>query len=342
MRNVPSRTGRFRLVFILLLLLLITAVLLSMNLGTLAISPKELVQTIFGRGTRQQWIALFAIRLPRIIIALLVGGALAVSGIILQSVTRNDLAEPGIIGISSGAALFVVVYIYLTNGNNYYSLPVFTIFTMPLIALAGGLAAAALIYALAWHQGMKARRLLLMGIAVNAGFNALIVIMQLSFDNRDFNRVLSWTSGSIWGVSWSYVIAAAPPLVFICAAALYQSRYLDVFTLGDETACGLGVNTEKHRRLLIIMATALAAVSTSVAGSIAFVGLLAPHIAGRLTGPQHRYCTPVSILTGMLLVTGSDIVARNLFAPLELHIGSVVSIIGAPYFIYLMVKQEKL
>ncbi|MDR1230547.1 MAG: iron ABC transporter permease [Spirochaetaceae bacterium] len=339
MRHVPSRAGRFRLVFTVLLLLLIAAVLLSMNLGTLPVSPWELVQTILGRGTRQQQIALFSIRLPRILIALLVGGALAVSGVILQSVTRNDLAEPGIIGISSGAAMFVVVYIYLTNGNNYYALPVFTIFTMPLIALTGGLAAAAIIYALAWQRGMKARRLLLMGIAVNAGFNALIVILQLSFDNRDFNRVLSWTSGSIWGVSWSYVIAVSPPLLFLCAAALYQSRYLDVFTLGDETACGLGVNTEKHRRLLIAMAAALAALATAVAGSIAFVGLLAPHIAGKLTGPQHRYGTPTAILTGMLLVTGADMIARNLFSPLELHIGSVVSIIGAPYFIYLMVKQ---
>lgn len=337
--TILSRAGRFRLVFTVLLLLLLGTVLLSMNLGTLAISPGELVQTIIGRGTRMQRIALFTIRLPRIAIALMVGGALAVSGVILQSVTRNDLAEPGIIGVSSGAAMFVVVYIYLTNGNNYYSLPVFTIFTMPFIALIGGLAAAALIYALAWQRGMRPRRLLLMGIAVNAGFNALIIILQLSFDNRNFNHVLAWTSGSIWGVSWSYVIAVSPPIFFLCAAALYQSRYLDVFTLGDEIACGLGVNTEKHRRMLIAMAAALAALATSVAGSIAFVGLLAPHIAGKLAGPSRRYCTPAAILTGMLLVVSADMIARNLFSPLELHIGSVVSIIGAPYFIYLMVKQ---
>jgi iron complex transport system permease protein len=339
MRTIRSRAGRFRLVIAVLLLLLLAAVLLSMSLGTMAITPGELLRTILGQGTRQQQIALFMIRLPRILIALLVGGALAVSGVILQSVTRNDLAEPGIIGISSGAAMFVVVYIYLTNGNNYYSLPAFTIFTMPLIALTGGFAAAVLIYTLAWRRGMKPRRLLLMGIAVNAGFNALIVILQLSFDNRDFNRVLSWTSGSIWGVSWSYVIAVSPPLIFLCAVALYQSRYLDVFTLGDEIACGLGVNIERRRRLLIAIAAALAAVATSVAGSIAFVGLIAPHVAGKLTGPQRRYCTPAAILTGMLLVTGSDIIARNMFAPLELHIGIVVSLVGAPYFIYLMVKQ---
>ncbi|MDR1970608.1 MAG: iron ABC transporter permease [Treponema sp.] len=339
MSGISARAGRFRLVFTVLLILLLGAILLSMNLGTMAISPGELVQTILGRGTRQQQIALFIIRLPRILIAVLVGGALAASGAILQSVTRNDLAEPGIIGISSGAAMFVVVYIYLTNGNNYYSIPAFTIFTMPAIALMGAFAAAAIIYALAWRRGMKPRRLLLMGIAVNAGFNALIIILQLSFDNRDFNRVLSWTSGSIWGVSWNYVIAVTGPLLLLGAATLYQSRYLDVYTLGDEIAQGLGVNVERRRRLLIAMAAALAAVSTSVAGSIAFVGLLAPHIAGKLAGPQHRYRTPAAILTGMLLVVCSDMIARNLFAPLELHIGIVVSVIGAPYFIYLMVKQ---
>jgi iron complex transport system permease protein len=333
------RAGRFRLVLTALLLLLFGAILLSLNLGTLAISPGALLQTILGKGSRQQEIALFVIRLPRIIIALLVGGALAASGTILQSVTRNDLAEPGIIGISSGAAMVVVVYIYLTNGNNYYSLPVFTIFTMPLIALTGGLAAAALIYLLAWQRGMNPRRLLLMGIAVNAAFNALIIILQLSFDNRDFNRVLSWTAGSIWGVSWSHVIAVTPPLLLLGAAAVYQSRYLDLYTLGDDIACGLGVRVEKQRRLLIALAAALAATATSVAGSIAFVGLLAPHIALKLVGPQHRYLTVAAIVLGMLLVLTADMAARRLFAPIELHIGIVVSIIGAPYFIYLMVKE---
>ncbi|MDR2397578.1 MAG: iron ABC transporter permease [Spirochaetaceae bacterium] len=339
MRTVPSRSRRFRFIAAVLLLLLGAAILLSLSLGTLAISPGELLRTILGEGSRQQRLVLLTIRLPRILIGLLVGGALSVSGVILQSVTRNDLAEPGIIGISSGAALFVVVYIYLTNGNNYYVLPAFTLFTMPLVALTGGLVGAGLIYALAWRRGMKPRRLLLMGIAVNAGFHALIIMLQIGFDNRDFNRVLSWTSGSIWGVSWSYVIAVSPPLVALSLAAWYQSRYLDVFTLGDEIACGLGVNTEGRRRFLMAIAAALAAVATSVAGSIAFVGLLAPHIAGKLTGPQRCYCIPTAILIGMLLVTGSDMIARNLFSPLELHIGIVVSLLGAPYFIYLMVRQ---
>jgi iron complex transport system permease protein len=334
-----SRATRFRIVFLLLILLLFAACLVSMSLGALSFTPAQLWQTLTGAGSRQQRLALFTIRLPRITLAALVGAALAASGVVLQSTTGNDLADPNIIGISSGSAMFVVVYIYLTNGNNYYSLPVFTIFTMPLIALVGGMAAAAMIYGLAWKRGMKPTRLLLMGIAINAAFNALIIMLQLTFDNKNFNRVLMWTNGSIWGANWNFVIAVLPPILLLCGLVLYQSRYLDAFTLGDEVAGALGVNVEQRRRALIAVAAALAAVSTSVAGAIAFVGLLAPHIARHLVGPKHKYLTATAMLFGMVLVIAADMIAKNLFAPVELHLGIVISIIGVPYFIYLMVNQ---
>jgi iron complex transport system permease protein len=333
------RLGRFCLIAVILVLILLTAITLSMTIGTLSMTLPDLLNTLAGRGTRQQEIALYTIRIPRILIAMLVGGALAVSGAILQSVTRNDLADPGILGISSGAALFVVIYIYLTNGGNYYSVPTLTVFTMPLIALAGGLIAAMLIYVLAWRHGMKPTRLLLMGIAVNAAFAALIVMLQITFDVKDFNRVLMWTMGSIWGASQSYVIAVGPALLLLIGLAIYQSRYLDVYTLGDETASELGVNVERRRRLLIGIAAGLAALATAVAGSIAFVGLVAPHIARRLVGPQHKYLLAVALFIGMILVVVSDIIARNLFAPIEIHLGIVISLIGVPYFMYLLLKR---
>ncbi|MDR1014018.1 MAG: iron ABC transporter permease [Coriobacteriales bacterium] len=333
------RFRRFLLVAGALLVVLLGAVTLSMTVGTFGMTLPDLLGTLAGTGSRQQEIALYTIRVPRILIALLVGGALAVSGAILQSVTRNDLADPGILGISSGAALFVVVYIYLTNGGNYYSVPTLTIFTMPLIALAGGLVAALLIYTLAWRRGMKPTRLLLMGIAVNAAFAALIVMLQISFDVKDFNRVLMWTMGSIWGANQSYVLAVGPALLLLVGLAIYQSRYLDVYTLGDETAEELGVNVERRRRGLIAIAAGLAALATAVAGSIAFVGLVAPHIARRLVGPQHRYLLPVSLFVGMVLVVTGDIIVRNLFAPIEIHLGIVISLIGVPYFMYLLLKR---
>jgi len=335
---MKRRSFQVTMVGLILLLLLVST--LSFSLGTLALSPLEILKTLIGRGTQQQELALFVIRLPRILIALLVGAALAVSGTILQSVVDNDLAEPGILGINSGAALFVVIYIYLTNGNNYYSMPDFTIFTMPFIALSGGLVAAVLIYGLAWKQGMNSMRLLLMGIAVNVAFTSLIIIMQLRFNNQDFNRVLMWTSGSLWGTSWIYVGVAAPVIIALIAITIYGSRYLDVLRMGEMTAIGLGVNVLKAQRYLIFIAVALAAVATSVAGNISFVGLMAPHISRKLVGARHQYLTVTAMLVGMILVVAADMIARNLFAPIELFIGAVISVIGTPYFIYLMLKQD--
>jgi iron complex transport system permease protein len=178
-----------------------------------------------------------------------------------------------------------------------------------------------------------------MGIAVNAVFAALIVMLQISFDVKDFNRVLMWTMGSIWGANQSYVLAVGPALLLLVGLAIYQSRYLDVYTLGDETAEELGVSVERRRRGLIALAAGLAALATAVAGSIAFVGLVAPHIARRLVGPQHRYLLLVSLLVGMVLVVAGDIIARNLFAPIEIHLGIVISLIGVPYFMYLLLKR---
>jgi iron complex transport system permease protein len=333
---------RFLPALCVLLVLLICAAALGMAVGTLPFTLGELWETLTGGGTRRQRIALFSIRFPRLTAGLLTGGALAASGTVLQSVTGNDLAEPGVLGIGSGAALFVTLYIYLTNGNNYYGLPVFTALTLPVFAFLGGGAAALLVYALSRRHGRAMPdRLLLMGIAVNAAFGAIIIFIQIRFGTKDFNRVLMWTSGSIWGSGWMAVLTCAPLLCLLCGAALFQSRYLDLYTLGDETAAGLGVDVEKRRRGLITLAAALAAVAASLAGNVAFAGLMAPHIARKLAGPRHRYLMPAAILTGMLLVITADMAAKNLFAPVELHLGAVISMIGAPYFIYLILKKQE-
>ncbi len=339
MRRLGFGSKRFYICLALLLAALLGVILLSLGTGTLSITPAGVWKTLIGQGTKQQTIALMDIRLPRIVIGLLVGAALSVSGAILQSVTGNELAEPGILGISSGSAFFAVVYIYLTNGHNYYSMNAFTIFTMPLISLSGGMLAAGLIYILAWKRGIKPTRLLLMGIAINAFFLSLIIIAQLSFNTKDFNRVLAWTSGSIWGANWRYVWAVAPIILLFLGLALYKSRYLDVFTLGDELSTGLGVRVERQRLILIAFSVVLAGTATAVAGNVAFVGLLAPHMARRLVGPRHKYLVVISSFIGMVLVVVSDIIARYAFAPIELHLGLVVSIIGVPYFIYLMIKE---
>ena len=324
----------------ILAILIFTVFVISLNLGSYSISLGDVIKTLIGQGSKSQNIVIFNLRLPRIIIALFVGSALAVSGTILQGVTKNDLADSGILGINSGAALFVVVYIYLMNGNVYEGMSNLTVFTMPIVALIGALFGAFLIYSLAWKGGINSSRLLLIGIGVNIAFTSILTIFQLKFTTQEFNRVMAWTSGSIWGTSWKYVIAVLPFIVIFMGITIYKSKYIDVLNLGDEVSISLGVDVEKQRRRLIIYAVILSGVSTAVAGSISFLGLIAPHIGRKIIGPKHKRLIPVSALIGTLLLLIADTISRNLLAPIEIPVGIVVSIIGVPYFIYLMLVND--
>ena len=334
-----NKNKKFIIVISVLLLMIFGTFLISLNTGSLSISPSDVIKTLIGQGSKAHEIAIFKLRLPRIVIGILVGTALAISGTILQGVTKNDLADAGILGINSGAALFVVVYIYLMNGNVYDGVSNLTIFTMPIVALSGAIFGAFLIYALAWRNGINSSRLLLVGIGINIAFTSILTIFQLRFTTQEFNRVMAWTNGSIWGASWKYVIAVLPFILIFTLLTLYKSRYLDALNLGDEVATGLGVEVEKERRKLIVFSVVLAGVATSVAGSIGFLGLVAPHIARKLVGPKHIKLIPTSALVGSVILLIADTIARNIIAPMELPVGIVVAVIGVPYFIYLMLAD---
>lgn len=333
------KNKKFAITISILMIMIITTFIVSLNMGSLSISPIDVIKTLFGFGSKSHEIAIFKLRLPRIVIGILVGSALAIAGTILQGVTKNDLADSGILGINSGAALFVVVYIYIMNGNVYDGMSNMTIFTMPIVALLGAVFGAFLIYILAWKNGINSSRLLLVGIGINVAFTSILTIFQLKFTTQEFNRVMAWTTGSIWGASWKYVLAILPFILIFGLLALYKSRYLDVLNLGDEVATGLGIDVEKERRKLIIYAVILAGVATSVAGSISFLGLVAPHIARKLVGPKHKKLIPTAALVGTLILLVGDTISRNLIAPMEIPVGIVVSVIGVPYFIYLMLSD---
>lgn len=320
----------------ILVVLIIATILVSLNIGSFKVGALDVIKTLIGQGTKSNEIVILNIRLPRIIIAILVGTALATAGAILQCVTKNDLADSGILGINSGAALFVVMYIYFMNGNVYDGISDLTIFTMPIVALLGAMFGAFLIYILSWKKGIESSRLLLIGIGINIAFTSLLTIFQLKFTTQEFNRVMAWTSGSIWGTSWKYVIAVTPFILIFTAIVIYKSRYLDVLNLGDEISTGLGIAVEKERRKLLIYSVILAGVATSVAGSISFLGLIAPHIARKLVGPRHKNLIPISALMGTLIILIADTISRNLLAPMEIPVGIVISVIEVPYFIYLM------
>ncbi|WP_371874877.1 FecCD family ABC transporter permease [Caldalkalibacillus thermarum] len=312
---------------------------ISLNTGVSRIAPLDVIKTLAGFGTEKEQLVLFEFRLPRVVIALLIGAGLAVSGAILQGVSQNGLADPGILGINAGAGCAVVLFIFFFQGSAA-SLSQFSIFVIPFFALLGAFLAALLIYVLAWKKGVAPVRLILVGIGINAAFSAALIIFQLKMTPHDFMQAAIWLAGSIWGTSWSYVWAVLPWIVLLIPFAVYKARYLNVLNLGDQVATGLGVTVEKERGILLFLAVALAGACVAFGGGIAFLGLVAPHLARRLVGPKHEVLIPASALMGALLLLTADTIGRHLLAPSEIPVGLVVSILGAPYFIYLLMKTN--
>lgn len=323
----------------MILLLAIAAVFsVSLNMGTMKIPLAEVIKAFNGTGSEQNYTVLVHFRLPRMVIAILIGAGIAVSGAILQSVSRNALADPGILGINSGAGLAVVLYIFYFQGSSFSS-GIWSVYIMPFAALVGAFLAAFLIYSIAWKQGVTPIRLVLVGIGINAAFGALIIVFQLMMDPNNFMQATIWLSGSIWGASWEYVYAILPWILLLVPWAVYKSQNLNVLNLGDHTAAGLGVTVERERRTLLFISVALAGACVAVGGGIAFLGLVAPHLARKLVGPRHQGMLPVSALLGSLVLLVADMIGKNLMAPSEIPVGLVVSCLGAPYFIYLLIKD---
>jgi iron complex transport system permease protein len=317
--------------------LLIVSFIISMNTGYIKLSPLQTLRTLFGSGTAKENLVLFHFRLPRIVISVLIGAGLALSGCIIQGVSKNALADPGLLGINAGAGLMVVLFVILFGANTFFS-----VFTLPILALLGGGITAILIYLLAYKkgEGIVPLRLILTGIAVQAGITAVMTLIVIRLDENQFDFVAVWQAGSIWGSNWKFVLALLPWLLLLIPYVFYKSRVLDVLNLGDETAYGLGVSVEKERRKLLAVSVALAASCVAISGNINFVGLIAPHLARRLVGPKHKILLPVCALTGAVLVSASDTLARVIVQPTELPTGVMVSIVGAPYFLYLLAKSK--
>ncbi|MFC4402610.1 FecCD family ABC transporter permease [Gracilibacillus xinjiangensis] len=329
-----SHTKKVRFVTLGLSLAIIATLLISLNMGTMRIAPIDVFQTLIGNGTGQNQLILFDFRLPRMVIAILIGAGMAISGAILQSVTHNELADPGILGINSGAGFAVVFFLYLTQNN-----PVSTVFILPLTALIGAVLAAVLIYSISWKNGVTPIRLILVGIGINAAFSALIIVFQLRMDPDNFTQATIWLSGNISGTDWSYTLALFPWILILVPFAIYKASTLDTLNLGDETAQGIGTAVEKERIILLLVAVALAGASVSVGGAIAFLGLVTPHLARKLVGVRHRHSLVTAALLGALLLLAADTIGRTILAPSEIPVGLVVSLIGGSYFIYLLMKS---
>jgi iron complex transport system permease protein len=310
------------------------ALIINVGRGEYPISAWDIVKSLFGidTGNPDHIFVIQELRLPRSLVALIVGIALAISGTIFQGITRNPLADPSIIGIDTGASLAAVTIIIL-----FPSAPVYL---LPIGAFIGALLMAALIYWLAWNEGSSPILLILMGIGLSAIAGAFTSLL-ITFGNiYDVNSALVWLAGSVYGRTWEQLFSLLPWTIVFVPMAFVMTRHLNVLNLGDDVAKGLGSQLEWQRGLLVIVAVALAGASVATAGTIGFVGLIAPHVGRQLVGTNHQGLLPVSALIGGLLVVLADLVGRSLFAPIEIPCGVMTAAIGAPYFIYLLIRQR--
>lgn len=274
-------------------------------------------------------------RLPRLIIVLSAGLALAISGLLIQTVAENPLADGGTIGITSGASAGTVLFLLVAQNLKLtgwwnYSYPVF--------AVLGALLAFAMIYYFALRKNVSNVRVLLTGIAITAFFQSVITIAQLSVNAFDFQQVAVWLSGDVWQTSGNYIVVCLILLLIALAFLPFFLKKIEVLALGEEVATTLGLDVKKTKLQLYVLALFFAVVAVLLVGGLAFVGLIAPHIARELGGFSVKKRLPLTVLSGMIILVLADSLSQMLIAPSSLPLGLVVAFIGAPYYIYLIQK----
>ncbi|UKO96906.1 FecCD family ABC transporter permease [Nostoc sp. UHCC 0870] len=326
---------RVPLMLLCLAVVIAIAMVINVGRGEYPISPLDIIKTVFGidTGNPDHAFVIHNLRLPRTLVAFMVGVALAISGTIFQGLTRNPLADPGIIGINAGASLAAVTVIIL--------FPAAPIYTLPLSAFAGALLMAVLIYSLAWNNGSSPILLILMGVGLSAIASAFTSLMITFGEIYSVSDALVWLAGSVYGRTWEQVFSFLPWLIVFVPMALTLARHLNALNLGDDVAKGLGSRVEWQRGLLVLVGVALAGAGVATAGMIGFVGLIAPHLGRQLVGTNHEGLIPTSALLGGVIVVAADLLGRTLFAPIEIPCGVVTAAIGAPYFLYLLIRNRK-
>lgn len=326
-----------RIIIIILFVLIVVTTLVSIRIGYSSLTYERIFQTLFGQGTFKEEFILYSVRLPRITITLLAGMALALSGSMLQSITRNDLADPGIIGINAGAGVAIAIF-FLFFPIDAASFA----YLIPFSGFIGAFITMVFIYIFSYDKkiGLQPVRFVLVGVGFALAFSGLMVVLISSAERTKVDFIAKWLAGNIWGTDWPFVWAILPWLIILVPYALYAANRLNILGLSDPVAIGVGLSIERERMILLAVAVALAAAAVSVTGGIAFIGLMAPHIAKVLVGPRNQLFIPVAILIGGWLLLFADTVGRNLVEPDGIPAGIMVSLIGAPYFIYLLLRKE--
>jgi iron complex transport system permease protein len=349
-KYIPFRVGKFvKFSFLLdkraiyltvgLSVLVVCIIVVSLGTGSTRIYPFDVIQSIFGAGDDMHNLIVRSFRMPRILLAVLVGAGLAVSGAILQGIIRNPLASPDIIGITSGAAFTTVGFLALfSDSSNALTL---SIHWLPLASFVGAVGIGFLVYILSWRKGgITPIRLVLIGIGISAVMQAFTTMMMILAPIFTASRANIWITGSLNDTNWTEIMTVTPWILTIIVIVFVYARKLNLQELGEDLATNAGGLVQKDRLILLFLSTALAGGAVAFAGGIGFVGLMAPHIARKLAGSAFGALLPVSALIGAIIVLAADLIARTVFSPLEIPAGVFTSAIGAPYFIYLLYRNR--
>ena len=323
--HVSFRTIGFYVVTLSMMVLLFG---LSIRLGTYTLSFEEIWAAF--KPDDKNYFTLMEYRLPRAVLAILLGGALAISGVLVQSVVRNPLASPDILGINNAAGLIAVsVLMFLPNLAFYW---------MPIFAFLGGVLSFVILWIVCGFN-FRPIKMAIIGVALSALWAAISHYLMLT-NPVEINTAMLWLTGSLWGRSWSYLNVVLPWLVVLLPLPFIFCRDLDTLGLGENKASTLGVTVNKVQISVLVLAVALSTTAVAICGPIAFLGLVAPHLARRLVGGRHRTLLPAALIIGALLLQLSDILARVIDPPTELPAGILTAIIGAPYFFYLLMRTK--
>ncbi|WP_085994363.1 FecCD family ABC transporter permease [Oceanobacillus senegalensis] len=321
---------------IICIVLFILIFFTSISLGNSSVSIGRILPTLFGYGSFKEEFILFSVRLPRVIILALAGMALAISGSLLQSVTRNDLADPGIIGINAGAGVGITCfYLFVQSDIEHYA------FILPIVAFISAMLTAVCIYFFSYEKGKGVQpvKLVLVGVGFAFALSGLMMLFISTAERQEVEFISQWLAGNIWGADWPFILALLPWLIVGIPLVFYKANTLNILAMSQPTAIGLGIHLTRERMLLISVSVALAAAAVSVTGGISFIGLMAPHIAKQLVGPRHQLFLPIAFILGATLLMMADTIGRTILESSTVPAGIVAAFIGAPYFIYLLKKN---
>lgn len=324
------KKGKGIIAWIVTLAALLVVFLYAVNTGSLKVTPVQLFKGLFI-AYDPQVATVYDLRFPRIIVAMLGGAATAVSGVLLQAVMKNPLADPGIIGVSSGASFVAVLVTAFVPALYFYT---------PVLAFIGGMAAFLLVYGLSWKGGLSPLRIILVGVAVNAMFTGLMSAFNSS-TGSNYSGVASIVNANITMKTWSDVRILLVYTVIGLVASLFVLGQCNLLALEDKTARSIGVNVTRTRIIVSVIAVLLASISTAVIGPISFLGLIVPHIARLLVGSNHKVLVPYSIVLGAFMLLCADTLGRTIAAPYEISASVIMSVIGGPFFIILLRRSKK-